>query len=300
MKFYVIYMNIRDLEYFNSVCKTKNFTKAAKELFVSQPAITNSINRLELELKSKLIERNPFNKEIMLTEAGEIVKKHSKNIFNEIDEMNLEISKIKDKKIKFGIPPMIGAYFFPLFIGELMKKNLEEDIEFVEVGSLKMNEFIKEGKVDIAIIGSLDKINNENVESTLLKIDKFKVCVGKKHRLARKKKLTLKDIENEIFIVLGSSYIHGEVIKSLIESSKINPKKIFNSDEIQTTKSLIASDVGIGIMINMAVQHMPGIKVIDLEEDMPFYISIVVKKNHYITTKEKEIIDTIIINNKNS
>lgn len=292
-------MNIRDLEYFNSVCKSKNFTKAAKELFISQPAITNAINRLELELKSKLIDRNQFSKEITLTKAGEIVRKHSKKIFNEIDEMNLEISKIKDKKIKFGIPPMIGAYFFPLFIGELMKKNLEDDIEFVEAGSLKMNKYIEEGKVDIAIVGSLNEINNENIESTLLKVDKFKICVGKKHKLAKKKKLSLADVENEVFIVLGSSYIHGQVIRLLIENNKINPKKIFNSDEIQTAKSLIASDVGIGIMINMAVERMPGIKTIDLEEEMEFYISIVVKKNHYITIKEKEIIDTIINNNKN-
>lgn len=291
-------MNIKDLEYFNNVCRTKNFTKAAKDLFISQPAITNAINRLELELEAKLIERNQFNKEVVVTQAGEIVRKHSQNIFNEIEEMNLEISKIKNKKIKFGIPPMIGAYFFPLFIGQLIENNLEDEIEFVEAGSLKMHELISEGKVDIAIVGSLDEINHENMESTVLAIDKFKVCVGKKHKFIRRKKLSLEEIKNEVFIVLGKSYIHGEVIKTLMDTKKINPKKIFNSDEIQTAKSLIASDVGIGIMINMAVEKMQGIKIIELKEEIPFYISIVTKKDHYTTGKEREIIDTIISANK--
>lgn len=286
-------MNVRDLEYFRSVCKTKNFTKAAKELFISQPSITNSINRLEKELNSTLIIRNHFNKEVTLTEAGMIVKRHAEKIFNEIDEMNIELSKIKDKKIKLGIPPIIGAYFLPKYMSDLVEKNLEETIEFVEDGSIKMKKLILEGKVDIAIIGSLEILKDDLIESKLLKKDKFKICVSENHKFADKEKLKYSQIKDEVFIVLGNSYIHSKIINELVEKNKISPKKIYHTEELQTAKSLIAAGIGIGIMINMSVEKMIGIKTIDLEEDIDFLISIAVKKDHYLTENEKEIIETI-------
>lgn len=286
-------MNTRDLEYFNCVCKNKNFTKAAKELFTSQPSITNAINRLETELNSKIIIRNKFNKEIQLTESGELLKKHAKNIFNEFEEMLYEIKKLEDKKIRLGVPPIIGAYFFPTFVEALINKGLFEKIEFIEEGSLKLAELLSIGKIDIALIGSLEPLDSDQIDSTILNKDIFRVCLSENHPLANKTIIDFKELDNEVFIALGGSYLHSKVLENLLESNSITPKKIYHTENIQTAKSLIVSGIGIGIMVNMAVKQMPNLKIVPLIPNIEFIISVAFKKEHYLSTKEKEIVSTI-------
>lgn len=286
-------MNIRDLEYFNCLCETKSFTKAAERLFISQPSVTLSINRLEKELNSKLVIRSHSNKEIKITESGLILKKRTQNILHEISEAKLEINKLKSKKIKLGIPPIIGAYFFPKFVSELIQKGFIENIEFVQAGSVKMKELLLTGQVDIALMGSLEPIIDDTIQSYTLKNDYFVICVSKDNNLINKKKLNFSKLKDEQFIVLGDEYLHTSVLEKLLKRDNIEPQKIYYTNEIQTAKSLIAANLGVGIMIKMAVEKMENISTIDLEDKIDFYISISTKNEHYLTEIEKDIVKVI-------
>lgn len=124
------------------------------------------------------------------------------------------------------------------------------------------------------------------------------VCVSEKHHLTKNKEINFKDIENEQFIVLGNSYIHNKVFEDLCIKNDIVPKKIYHTNEIQTAKSLIASGLGIGIIINMAVSKRPEIKTISLSNPIAFYISLATKRDHYMTSKETSIREIIIHKNK--
>ncbi|URZ16475.1 LysR family transcriptional regulator [Clostridium felsineum] len=282
-------MNLRDLEYFNCLCESKSFTETAKLLYVSQPSITISLRRLEKELNIELVIRDHNKNKFSLTEAGKVLEKHTKNILQEIKETSFEISKLTGSKIKLGVPPIIGAYFFPPLMKKLIKNNLAQKIELVEKGSAAMKNLIITDDVDMALLGSLAPIENADINSTILKEDAFMVCVSKNNPLAKEAKLSINDIKEEKFIVLGDSYIHNKVFNDLCLKNNISPANVYYTDEIQTAKSLIASDLGIGIMINMAVKNMDTIKAIPLSTEILFYISIVIKKNHYMTLQEKNI-----------
>ncbi|GAA0069611.1 LysR substrate-binding domain-containing protein [Clostridium sardiniense] len=291
-------MNLRDLEYFHSLCNTKSFTKTAEALYVSQPSITMSLHRLEKELNTKLIIRDHSKKALSLTEAGIVFEKRAKNILYQMNEAKLEISKINSNKLKLGIPPIIGAYFFPIYIEDLLKDGFAECIEFVETGSLAMKELLLTGKVDISLIGSLSPITDESLDSVILKKDEFMLCVSEKHSLSKSKKINFKNLENEQFIVLGNSYIHNKVFEDLCIKNDISPKKIYYTNEIQTAKSLIASGLGIGVLINMAVSKRLEIKAIPLFNPIDFYISLATKRDHYMTSKENSIRELIINKSK--
>lgn len=291
-------MNIRDLEYFDCLCETKSFTKAAEKLFISQPSVTLAINRLEKELGSKLVIRSHSNKEIQITESGHILRKRAENILHEINEVKLEIKKLDSKKIKLGIPPIIGAYFFPKFISELIQNGFIENVEFVQAGSLKMKELLLTGQIDMALMGSLEPINDEAIRSHFLKKDNFVICVGKDNHLIDNEVLNFSKLKDEQFIVLEDGYLHNSVLKRLLKRDKIEPQKVYYAHEIQTAKSLIAANLGVGIMIKMAVEKMQDISTIELENKIYFYISIATKKEHYLTKIEKDIIKIIVDKNE--
>jgi len=290
-------MNLRDLEYFNCLCETKNFTETAKILYVSQPSVTMALHRLEKELNAKLIIRDHSLTKFSLTDAGKILEKHVINIFNELNETKFEISKASGRKIKLGVPPIIGAYFFPAFMEHLVKNGVAENIELVETGSAAMKKLVLSDEVDMALIGSLSPIKSREINAAILKTDEFMVCMSKKHTISEKEKLDFKDISNEKFIVLGDAYIHNEVLKNLFLKNGTTLNNFYSTDEIQTAKSLISSGLGIGIMINMAVKNVDSIKKVPLSEPILFYISLVIKKNHYMTLDENKIEDVLLHKN---
>lgn len=290
-------MNLRDLEYFNCLCKTKNFTETAKLLYVSQPSVTMALHRLEKELNTKLIIRNHSLTKFSLTDAGKILEKHVVNILNELNETKFEISKAAGRKIKLGVPPIIGAYFFPSFMEHLVENGVAENIELVETGSAAMKKLVLADEVDMALIGSLSPIKSREINADILKTDEFMVCMSKNHVISKKEKLDFKDIANEKFIVLGDAYIHNEVLKNLFLENGTNLNNFYSTDEIQTAKSLISSGLGIGIMINMAVKNFDSIKRVPLSEPILFYISLVIKKNHYMTLDENKIKDVLLCKN---
>ncbi|WP_234122867.1 LysR family transcriptional regulator [Clostridium hydrogenum] len=291
-------MNLRDLEYFNCLCKTKNFTETAKVLYVSQPSVTMALHRLEKELCGKLVVRDHSLSKFSLTEAGKILEKHVINIFNELNETKFEISKVVGRKIKLGVPPIIGAYFFPTFMEQLVKNGVAENIELVETGSAAMKNLILSDEVDMALIGSLAPIESTDIAATILKIDKFMVCMSKNHAISKKESLNFKDISKEKFIVLGDAYIHNEVLKNIFLKNGASLDNFYSTDEIQTAKSLIGSGLGIGIMIHMAVKNMPTIKTVPLAEPINFYISLAIKKEHYMTPIEQKIKKVLLNGNQ--
>ena len=287
-------MNLRDMEYFYYLCQNKNFTKTAEVLFVSQPSISMALNRIEKELGAKLVIRDHSKAQLSLTEAGGILEKRAYNVFHEIDEAKLEISRISGAKIKLGVPPMIGGYFFPSFMKELDANGLTEHIELVEKGSAAMKKLLADGQVDIALIGSTTPIKDNNFNATILKIDEFMVCTSNSHKFSNKNKIKFIELKDERFTVLGDSYIHNQVLNNLCLKNGISTQNFYYTDEIQTAKSLIGSGFGIGIMINMAVKNMISIKAIPLVPSIHFYISIAVKKEHYMTSVEERIMEIMV------
>ena len=120
------------------------------------------------------------------------------------------------------------------------------------------------------------------------------VCTNNSNQISKKNEVNFNELQDERFIVLGDSYIHNKVLKSLCLKKGVSTKNMYFTAEIQTAKSLIASGLGIGIMINMAVENMESIKTVPLVPTINFYISIAVKKEHYMTTEEEEIMRIMI------
>lgn len=283
-------MNIKDLEYFDCLCDEKSFTKAAEKLFISQPSVSFSIKRLESELNSKLIIRNQYSKELKITNEGLIFRKRVKNILSELNEAKAELLKCKSKKIKLGIPPIIGTYFFPKFASYFSDSAFVENVEFIQCGSKKMKDMLMDGSVDIALIGSLNPILDEHINSNVLFTDKFVMCLSKNNPILKDPDLNFSKLSDSQFIVLSDASIHLTVLNKLFNDFNITNSKVCYIDEVQTAKTLIAANFGVGILANMAVQDLKGIVTKDLKKPIPFYISIATKKGHYLSEMEENII----------
>ena len=113
-------MNINQIKQVLTIAEEKNFTNAAKKLFISQPSLSKSIKLLEEELGVELFERNP----IKLTHAGEAFVSKAKRIMADIGELEIEMSDISNQSktyIVIGIPSHRCYCFMPKILKELHK-----------------------------------------------------------------------------------------------------------------------------------------------------------------------------------
>lgn len=117
-------MNFKDLEYFQRLVREKNFTKVANAFHVSQPTITYAVKRLEDELGTQLVYRDQSHKQLIITQAGLILSRHISNILKEVTIAVTEIDRLKEETLDFGLPPIIGNFYFPKLSSYLFKNNL--------------------------------------------------------------------------------------------------------------------------------------------------------------------------------
>lgn len=276
-------MNLRELEYFKAVTEQHSFTKAAEQLYVSQPCVTAAVNRLEEFLGVQLLERNKKEKAVHVTPQGALFLARVDNILSEIDEAIVEVRNYNSSNIHFGLPPIIGAYLFPSMFAYIRKRYPHVQFKVTEYGSRITTELLQEGKLDLGIIGQADQEPISDLHSVLLYEDHLNVCVPDTHPLATRESVSIAELKHEHFIVLTEAYVHHEQLMLACGTYGFKPNIVFESDEIQTVKSMVASGAGISLIVSMAVKNMPGLVAIPLEDPLYFYIYLCWKEGHHLS-----------------
>lgn len=139
------------LEYILTLAEERNLTRAANRLFISQPTLTNYINRLEKELGIKLFDRTV--QPIQVTEAGLIYIEDKKKIQNREQALKYKIESLKKKNKSFtiGAPPVRSAYDLPKVISRFMSLYPDMNVNVDNRLEEELEKAVLTGKTDIAI-----------------------------------------------------------------------------------------------------------------------------------------------------
>lgn len=192
-------MNLQTLKYFVSLSRTKSFTKAAEECFVSQPALSRSISELENKLGCSLVIRN--SRVVELTEEGKIFALEAEKVLR---QYNIMIEKVTNGIDKFKEPVKVGYIIyghitvFNKKISQIPNRNL---IEIHPIYDTLFNvwENLQSDEIDMAIVPEVC-INYNNVNSFRLSKSKLYVVVPSKHELFNKDFIKFSHLKNQKFI----------------------------------------------------------------------------------------------------
>ena len=145
-------MNIRKLEIFYQTAKCLNMSQVAKDMYISQPAISQCISEIESEIDTKLFDR--IGKKLYLTHEGKIFYEYTRRILNIYEEgINvLRSSKSNKGNLVIGASTTIGTYIMPPIINRFNKKEKDIEISMIIDNKQNIEELILNNKVDIAFI----------------------------------------------------------------------------------------------------------------------------------------------------
>lgn len=255
-------MELRQLKYFAKTAEHMSFTKAAEELFIAQPAISQQIATLEEELGVLLFSRE--KRKIKLTEAGEAFLRGANKILREAEatvEASIKAYKGELSKLAIGFigPPVF--HFLPQLISEFRKAHPLIHISIYEMSAKQQIEALQKGEIDISFGRPFDKDLSPSIESKFVYQDIFLCVLPKEHSLTSKKRISAKDLSKEKLILLKEELDPrlNKKVMSFFDREEI-PEIYFKAKEVQTILTMVASESGVAIVPQCASQlYNPGV-----------------------------------------
>ncbi|WP_076459549.1 LysR substrate-binding domain-containing protein [Limosilactobacillus caccae] len=288
-------MNTRDLQYFVTLVKFKNYTQVANYFNVSQPSITQAIRRLEQEFDTKLVRKDRVHRDEMITRSGQLLYKKAVAINEKIAVAHQEISRVNQKQIHFGLPPIIGKLYISHIVSSFAKSLLQR-IKIESVGSHDLLRDLQKGRIDIAVLGSTAPINEPGIFAELVATRPFAIIVGENHRLAKRKRVSFKELTDELFINYDQQYVHQAAFQAYCTYAQVKPQTaVYKVPNISWIKELVRQGKGISLMVKDAVENEPGIVALDISDPIPekFYISIATREDYVLSPDEEQLIEQL-------
>ncbi|MCI6276923.1 MAG: LysR family transcriptional regulator [Clostridium sp.] len=210
---------------FCMVGKHKSFSKAAKELYMTQPAVSQSIMQLEDELEIRLFTRT--SKGVMLTNEGKLIYEYANsaiNLINTGEEKLLEARNLLIGDLKIGVGDTISKYFLMPYLEEFHKRYPNIKFKIINATTLELCSIVKSGEIDIAICNLPIKDSALETKECMEIQDIF--VYGEKYKNKFQKPITLKELAKLPLILLESKSLSRQYIEKYLLSNGvyINPE----------------------------------------------------------------------------
>ncbi|WPC41242.1 LysR family transcriptional regulator [Clostridium sp. JS66] len=300
-------MDFRQLQYVLTVAEEKNFSKAANKLFISQPSLSQYIQKIELELGTQLFDRS--SSPLKLTFAGELYIETAKNILDLKDQLYQQINDIANRKkgrVIIGLSPVRSTYIMPKILPIFHDKFPDIEVVLIEDISSTLETLAVKGSTDIDLITT--PMQNDMLDFETIFSEEILVVIPPNHPIQSKIKyktstksthptIELKELKNEPFILLKRDQKLHKMATSLCEQAGFSPRIILESESIEAAHALAKAGMGITFVPDTLISSHQT-------EPYPLYCSIdklkptrdvivAYKKGRYLSVAAREFISIL-------
>ena len=258
-------MNIDHMRAYVTLANCLNFTKAANELFITQPTLSKYIFRIEEELGVQLFIRSTQNVE--LTETGKFIHKEFERI---ITQYALILDKVSLQKVSDNCSINIGMLYYAIeeYVTPLIRQMQKYPDITINLFSYQPNPLINDllnDKIDAGFIFNLDFPGSDELIFHKICREKMILAVSEKHRLSSRSQVSVKEIKNENIVVIKD--VQKKFQSKFFLSNNTNPKNIYEAEHIDTLYLTLNETNGIAVVAShIRNMQRKNIAFIDIEE----------------------------------
>jgi DNA-binding transcriptional LysR family regulator len=288
-------MEIRQLTYFTEVAKERSFTIAARNLHISQPALSKMVKNLEEELGVLLFDRS--EKYLFLTDAGEQLYEHAQKLLSDFESLSESIrdtEQLKKGHIKVGIPPVIGTSYFPKLIAGFRQLYPGVTLSILEEGAMNISNQVKDGSIDAGVI--ILPVDENKFDYIPIVADENILIVHRSHRLASRDYVHYEDLRDENFVLLNETFkLHHHIIASCRQSG-FEPNVTLKSSQWDFVAELVSMNQGISILPRPILDKFNSGMILQIPINHPsvkWEIAIILKKGRYTSFALRRFIEYV-------
>ena len=293
-------MTIRHLKIFLTVVKHGKMRKAAEELYISQPAVSQAISELEKYYGVKLFER--LSQKLYITEDGKIVLSYARYIIDSFEKMELALlDSLSKQQIRIGSSVSLGTTLLIDLISKLEEEVPGIDVRVTIDNTSVIEQMVCNSDLDLAIVEGLIKSNE--IIHLPVNNDELVIVVGKSHPFWEHKEISLSQLENQVLVSREQGSADRNQFEQFLNEHNVSINKKWNCTNTEAIKNIVTSGKGMAIISKLLIEK-------ELQEDTLRILSIkdirmtrqnnlIYHKNKYISPQMQKFID-ICLNQKKS
>ncbi len=275
------------------VVEVGSYTKAAEILGYTQPALSQMISSLEKETSIPLLYRSRYG--IRLTPDGErLLPSIKKTVqqYEELHQLENEIKGLDYGIIRIGTVSSISCHWLPSIIKQFWKQYPNVQLILHQGDYNSISKWVQNGVVDF---GFVNPYAVKGLETQILKSDPFVVVLPKNHKLASKNSVSLKELENEPYLLLEEGH-YSEPLEAF-RNANISPNIRLRMHDDYSILSMVEQGLGYSILAKLVLKKSSyNIAALELKEPIWRTMSIVTKDKRSLSLAAKTFIQFILEN----
>lgn len=237
-------MELHEIRYFLAVSRTRNFTKAAEECHVSQPALTRAIHKMEDELGGLLFSRERNNTH--MTELGRLIEPHLSEVAARAGAAKRTAARfirLEQAHLALGVMCTISPLQFVSFLGRFRADNPGIEITLTEAVPDRLCELLVKGDLDVALMARPAGFP-EPLQAVELYVERFVVACSAGHRFATKNHVRVVELDGEFYFSRINCEFY-DVLGDICREQGANLIKSYSSEREDWILTMVAAGLGI-------------------------------------------------------
>jgi len=250
-------MEMHQIRYFLAVCGTLNFTRAAEQCNVTQPALTRAIQKLEEELGGLLFRRE--RKLTHMTDLGNLVRPQLESILKQSDQARTTAQsflQLKDAPLRLGVMCTIGPVRFVSFLSRFGADHPGIEVSLTESIPDELIGMLMDGSLDVAITTAPEE-PNERLDFRKLYEERFVVAFPPGHRYEAMEAVPIKEIAGEAYLSRANCEYY-ERLENILEQQMVRVEDVFRSEREDWIQIMVMAGMGICFMPEFSAV-LPGL-----------------------------------------
>jgi DNA-binding transcriptional LysR family regulator len=250
-------MELRQIRSFLSIAETLHFGRTAKLIHLSQPALSLQIRALEEEIGVRLFERN--RRKTTLTAAGVAFRNDAAAALSQLEQAIRSARLAAGGKLgllRIGFVSTAGIEIVPNIVRQFRKSNPKVEFSLRNILTAEQVQMLENGSLDVGFL-RMPVGEHSALDVVTVHREPFVLVVPSSHKLAKKKRVRLREVADQDFVMYERTYAPGfhDLIYGIFRDARFTPKVSQNAAEIPMLVSLVASGMGITIMPASVVKH---------------------------------------------
>ena len=236
----------RQVKVFETVARHLNYSRAAKELRMSQPGVSNHVKQLEWHAGLPLFEQ--MGRKIYLTAAGHEMLRYSRAIIQQIkeaDEALAALKGIRGGRLDIAVISA-GDYFFPGLLAEFCRRHESVTVRLSVNNREEIVRQLTENTTDLTVL--LRPPENPDMVAEAFAPQPHVIIAAPEHRLVRKRHISLQALANEAFIVRERGSDTRIAMEELLAESRVKFKVTMEIKSTETIKQAVIAGMGISFL----------------------------------------------------
>jgi len=283
-------MTIQQMQYYIKVCEYKSFTKAARELNISQPGISSAMRDLEKDCGVDLFERR--NNSLYITDEGVLFLEEVKKLLKQYEQMQDAVKSLSQGRdyIRMGLATMGGGSVYPRLRQQFQQEYPDIAVMAVEDSNGALRRMLENDEVDLVLCSSRTMSEMEILDHVDIRSTRVLFCVNHQHPLAACETVDYEQMSREPLVLLSDVYSITRRVKQSFAERGLPMDIVHYTNHAYTVLSFIRQGAACGFLPSDVVEGNPEIVGIPLPDGEESRISLFWKKNKFQFSAAKKMI----------